>query len=99
MAIHGPREPPPACHKMDGNYSMISCRCAVVKPNGDHAVIVEFDDGATRVVRLDQTYWLTPISEMLPAASPKPRRSPKLKPVHEDEVRADDEGRSRIPPG
>lgn len=45
--------------------------------NGDRTVQVEFGDGATRTIRLDQSYWITPISELLPAPPTPIRRVAK----------------------
>lgn len=49
--------------------------------NGDYAVVVKFGDGATRVLRLEQRYWVTNIASLIPA-----RRAAKAKAVEVEEI-------------
>ena len=74
-------------HKVFGRGVLRSVRQV---DSGTYVAEVEFGDGATRVICLDQPFWLTDISDLL-AAPPKPsRRNPV--PVQDNDARTTGEG-------
>ncbi|MGA7766014.1 MAG: hypothetical protein WCA27_07280 [Candidatus Sulfotelmatobacter sp.] len=58
--------------------------------DGGHAVVVKFGDGAKRVLRLEQRYWVSNIASLIPPP-PKPARRASKKKALDIEENADGE--------
>jgi hypothetical protein len=54
-------------------------RCIRALDSNDLVAVVEFSDGTERVIRLDECFWLTRITEMMQAPL-EPARKPKSEP-------------------
>jgi hypothetical protein len=66
--------------------------CVRQLDSGDYVVVVQFADGAERVIRLDQSFWTSDIASLIPAPT-KPRRQVREpKPVEAEENGEQDEG-------
>ncbi len=65
--------------------------------NGDHAVQVEFGDGTTRTLVLDQTFWVTSIRSLLPSKPVRCPAKPKPEPMEVTEDAENDGEREAEP--